>query len=108
MPHYEGLSLAHMSKELLMHHSDIYNYMPDQVEIHKTPKQWIVNVCATVLGDVFVNWVKAQIEARNAKVTKEKDMMIAMDPDVAAAFQLSTAVSRKLMHLHPFIFISHP
>ena len=38
VPHYEGLSLAHMSKELLMHHSDIYNYMPDQVEIHKTPK----------------------------------------------------------------------
>ena len=49
----------------------------------------------SVLGDVYTDWVKAQVEARNAKVTKEKDLMISMDPEVAAAFERSTAVSRK-------------
>ena len=65
------------------------------MEIHKTPKQWIVNVAASVLGNVYTDWVKSQVEARNAKVTKEKDLMISMDPEVAAAFERSTAVSRK-------------
>ena len=45
-----------------------------------------MNVAASVLKNIFTDWVKAQVEARNAKVTKEKDMMIAMDPEVAAAF----------------------
>ena len=95
VPQYEGLAIKDMDAAIFQNHSQIYEYLPDQVEIHKTPKQWIVNVAASVLGDVFTDWVKGQVEARNAKVTKEKDLMISMDPEVAAAFERSTAVSRK-------------
>ena len=97
IPQYEGLAMKDMDEQVFQLHPIIFDYLPDQVEIHKTPKQWICNVSASVLGDVFVNWVKDQIEARNAKVTKQKDLLIAMDPDVAAAFQQSTAVSCKCL-----------
>ena len=54
-----------------------------------------MNVTYTIAGDAFATWVKANIEERNAKVTKEKDLMINMDEDVAAAFNASTHVSCK-------------
>ena len=100
IPQYEGLAMKDMDEQVFQMHEVIFDYFPDQVEIHKTPKQWICNVSATVLGDVFVDWVKDQIEARNAKVTKQKDLMIEMDPDVAAAFQQSTAISSKYSNLY--------
>ena len=100
VPQYEGLTIKEMDEAIFQRHEGIYQYLPDEVEIHKTPKQWIVNVAASVLEDTFTDWVKQQIEARNAKVTKEKDMLIAMDPEVEAAFQRSTAVSRKCLILY--------
>ena len=86
VPHYEGLAIKDMDEQVFQQNPAVYEYFPDKVEIAKTPKQWICNVAASVLGDTYEDWVKGQIEARNAKVTKEKDLMIAMDPDIAAAF----------------------
>lgn len=58
VPQYEGLTIKEMDNEIFQRHSVIYSYLPDQVEIHKTPKQWIVNVAASVLEDTFTDWVK--------------------------------------------------
>ena len=49
----------------------------------KLPKQFIVNTLYTALGDAFADWVKERIETRNAKVVKEKNLLIDMDPAVA-------------------------
>lgn len=97
IPSYEGLTLKDMDEHIFRHNQGIFEYFPDEVEIQKTPKHWICNVAATVLGDTYIDWVKSQIENRNQKVTKDKDLNIAMDPDIAAAFQASTAVSRKCL-----------
>ena len=59
------------------------------------PKQWIVNVCAAVIGEPFKQWVRDQIEERNELMAEKKEIMIAMDPQMAAKFQASTHVSRK-------------
>ena len=67
--------------------------LPCEKEIVKLPKQYLTNVIYTIVGQDFANWVRARIEERNAKVQKEKDLMIAVDPAIAAAFQNSTAVS---------------
>ena len=95
VPQYEGLSILEMDKQVFQHNPQVYEYFPDTVEIKKTPKQWICNVAACVLGDTYEKWVEAQIKARNAKVTKEKDLMIKMDPEMAKVFRESTAVSSK-------------
>ena len=50
---------------------------------------------ATVLGDVFTDWVSEKIEERNEEVRNKKDMNIELDPDIAAAFRASTSVSRE-------------
>ena len=71
--------------------------MPDEVEIKKAPKQWIVNMIYSLVQDDFADWVKRKINTRNEKVTSDRNLLIDMDPDVAAAFASSTAVSSKCL-----------
>ena len=68
-------------------------YFPDGKEIWKCPKFWLADIGFTVVGEPFGRWVKAQIETRNQAVASKGNLNIAMDPDVAAAFAASTAVS---------------
>ena len=46
-------------------------------------------------------WVDGKIELRNAKVVKEHNMMIELDPEIAAIFNNSTAVSGKYLNHLP-------
>ena len=52
----------------------------------KLPKQWLVNVMASVVGKDFDTWVKQRILERNEKVVTDRQLMIDMDPTVALAF----------------------
>ena len=52
-------------------HRGVYEYFPELKEMPKIPRQWIINVCATLIGDDFVNWVKSAIAERNEKVKIE-------------------------------------
>ena len=40
-------------------HPEVYDYLPEpELELPKTPKQWIANVCSSVLEEKFSKWVK--------------------------------------------------
>jgi hypothetical protein len=96
IPNYEGLGVKEIRQFLDDHHPEVYNYLPEpDLELPKVPKQWLANICATVLQESFTKWVKVQVAARHAKVIEQKDLGIMMDPDIAAIFQASTAVSSK-------------
>ena len=70
-------------------------YLPDEIDLPKVPKQWLVNIFSAVLGDSFREWVTMQVEERNNIMNTKKEVMIAMDPQMAAKFEASTHVSRK-------------
>ena len=74
---------------------DIEHYLPDEPDLAKVPKQWIINVCAAVIGQDFKEWVAEQIEERNAIMAEKKEVMISMDPMMASKFAASTHFSRK-------------
>ena len=65
IPQYEGLGLKEISEWLGEFHPEVYDYLPDQQEIHRVPKEWICNVCYSVVGEEFARWVKEQVEIRN-------------------------------------------
>jgi hypothetical protein len=79
---------------------DCFAYFPIAKEITKLPKQWIVNVAFTVLGDPFRTWIKKGISDRNIKVAIQKDLNIGMDPELLIAYRASNAVSRKSQPLY--------
>jgi len=93
---YEGLGVKEIRDFLDNNHPHVYAYLPEpSLELPKIPKQWIANVCATVLEDQFTDWVKHQINTRHNKVADKKDIMIQMDPQMAKIFHNSIAVSSK-------------
>ena len=47
------------------------------------------------MGPIFTDWVREQIEDRNEEVTEKKGLEIDLDPDIAAAFHMSSAVASK-------------
>ena len=59
------------------------------------PRGWIINVGATIVGQPFLDWVKAKIAERNQYMADEGNMLIKMDPALAAAFGNSTHFSSK-------------
>ena len=71
LPQYKNLSVERIM-EFVGDHDDINHYLPDDPDLEKVPKQWLVNVCVTVIGDPFRNWVAEQKEERNAKMAEKK------------------------------------
>ena len=69
IPQYDGLGVKEIRQFLDEKHPHVYEYLPEpNLELPKTPKQWLANVCQTVLKESFSNWVKDQVKARHAKV----------------------------------------
>jgi len=99
VPHYSSLSIQKISHFVSSKNQDMHLYIPDNQEIKKISREWICNICASVMGTDFTDWLKIQIEERNEEVKDKKDLNIELDPDVAAAFRASTAVSCKCCRL---------
>ena len=55
-------------------------------EISALPRQYIANVIFTVVGNPFSSWVSDKVNIRHKKVTDERNLNIALDPEIAKAF----------------------
>ena len=77
IPQYDGLGVKEIRQFLDDKHPQMYEYLPEpNLELPKVPKQWLANICCTVLKESFTNWVKEQIKARHKKVMIQKDLGI--------------------------------
>ena len=66
----------------------MYLYLPHPVmELPKTPKYWIANVCATVIGDPFVKWISNQINVRNGRIVDKKGVGVSLCNDIGSGFK---------------------
>ena len=97
VPFFEGLSIKEMLEfaEQFENGRTLIALPEPKKEIEKLPRAYIANILYTEIGDPFEAWVKNRVEIRNAKVTQLKDLAIKMDPEIAAIYQRSTAVSCK-------------
>ena len=77
----------------------INNYLPEDRDMHKVPRQWLINVAYTIVGEQFSTWVKAEIANRNEELAKKQNLLIDMDPEIAKAFHGSVNISSKSNHL---------
>ena len=109
IPQYNTLSVKQI-KTFIATHAQILNYLPEEQEWDKLPKEWLCNIINTTVEAEFVSWVKERIEYRNAHVVKEKKLAINMDPAIMKAFLGSTAVSSKFKQptCHPISFVTIP
>ena len=99
VPHYEDLTLEKIWNHL-GNYPNIKIYFPIEREVRRLPKQFIINLAYSCIGQDFATWVKNIVDERNKRLALNRDMLIEMDPDVFAAFKRSTAVSSKYIFLY--------
>ena len=95
VPYYDTLTIKTILAFLDDGREKVYDYLPDLQELDKVSREWICNVCYTVLQDEFGDQVNTQVRNRNEEVIEKGELNIEMDAEVFAAFQASTSVSRK-------------
>ena len=88
-PQYEGLSLECVLKQAASY-KEVWQFFPDQRDIAKLPRQWVINVLNTIVGEPFSDWVRLQIDSRNEKLASDHNLNIELDPEIAAAFRASS------------------
>jgi hypothetical protein len=65
-------------------------YLPDGNDYKRLPREYIINVIYSTVGDPFKRWVMERVNARNnAKLVKE-DHFIEVSAEVMAAFNASS------------------
>lgn len=55
--------------------------------------QWVANVCYSVIGRDFADFVRQQIENRNEYVANKQNLAVDVAPEFLAIINASTAVS---------------
>jgi hypothetical protein len=73
--------------------------LPDEADLAKLPRQWVINLVNSLVGQPFSSWVGQQIEQRNSVLAAKNDLMIDLDPEIAKAFHTSTSISSKFFQL---------
>ena len=96
VPQYENLSIERIL-ETAKKNPRISDYLPDDRDMHKVPRQWLINVAYTVLGTPFKAWVENEIASRNEELAKKQKLLIEMDPEIAKAFHSSVNISSKFI-----------
>ena len=103
VPKYENLKSENIL-EFCQDYPVVFNYLPDKrSEILRMPKDYMVSVVYTVVGQPFKAWVMTRVSERNVAIQEKRDEMVHLNPDVAEALRNANHVSRKNLILFLFI-----
>ena len=94
VPMYKGLTIDNMLAEGRRSPA-VNNYLPDEKDLHRLPRQWLANVIYTLVGERFQNWVTECIRNRNDHIAEKQNLIVELDPVIAAAFNNSLNISSK-------------
>ena len=64
VPHFDGLSINDFLK-FATAHEKVFDALPEENEIPKLPRQYVINIIYTIVGQPFETWVHSQVQIRN-------------------------------------------
>lgn len=91
-PQYDTLSISKLLDYAAAYHA-VEEYMPDARDIPMLPRQWILNICFSIIGQDFADFVRGQIDDRHTRLAESQDMNVEVDPEILAVIQNSKAIS---------------
>ena len=63
------------------------NYLPDERDMHRLPRYFIMNIIYTIVGQPIKEFVSKGVKERNDQVAENRNLIIDLDPEIAAAFK---------------------
>ena len=61
-------------------HKNVSDFLPENRDMHKCPKQFLINIAYTVAGKPIAEFVNKGIVRRNEELAKKQNLLIDMDP----------------------------
>ena len=95
VPHYETLTIKKMFNKF-GYDSGVAPYLPDERELYKLPRDWVISVIFTIKGEAFTTWVKDLVDKRDDAFMDKKNQYIEIDPEFLDIFKKSKHASGKL------------
>ena len=93
VPQYEALTIEQFLTYANGFDAVMQAFPTEYKECKKLPRQYIINVIYTIVGQPFRAWCNDKVDARHAGVVEKRDLTILMDPQIAAVYRESKAVS---------------
>ena len=94
VPFYKGLSTEDILKKG-KEFSEVAHFLPEERDIHRLPRAFVVNIINTVVKEPFRKWVSERIKERNDTIAENRNLVIDLDPEIAKAFHSSVNISSK-------------
>ena len=94
VPQYKDLSI----KKLLIEgrkDARLEHYLPDDRDMGRLPRYFIMNLCYTIVGQPIKDWVSRGVHERNHQIAENRNLIINLDPAIATAFKQSVNISSK-------------
>jgi hypothetical protein len=64
VPYYKNISIELMLA-FARPYEDVWKYFPEERDLDKLPRQFVIDVLATVIGKPFSDWVAEKVKERN-------------------------------------------
>ena len=103
-PQYQSLSIAHVL-EFAFSYPNVRDYFPEDRDMPRLPREWILNMCHSLLKDDFQNFIDNKVEDRNEALKSTKGLTMNMAPEIYEIYKNSSSVSSKLQQRSSFMFI---
>ena len=65
----------------------------EEVELEKLPRQYVINVIYTLVGQKFRDWVDVRVNERHEEIADKQQLYIEMDPEIAEIYNNCKAIS---------------
>jgi len=83
---------------------EVMKFLPDERDIANVPRDYLINVINSVVGDEFRQWVEEKVSARNEQIKLNTNQYISLDPQIAKIFASASHSSCKSSR---FIYIKN-
>ena len=93
VPQYEGLKIEAFYEFAKKFPECMKAFPEDKHEMEKLPRQYVINVIYTLVGQPFRAWVDQLVDNRHEEIAESKQLYIEMDPEIAEIYNRSKAVS---------------
>lgn len=72
MPHFEGLSKDDILK-WAEKFPEVFEYLPPEEERMRLPREYLIDLVYTIVGEPFAKWVDECVAERNANIKAQNN-----------------------------------
>ena len=93
--HYKGLTIADILG-FCKGKKDFEKYLPDERDVPMLPRDYVLSLAISIVGEPFRDWVKGKVDVRHQEWLKKNDQAVELTKEAKTAILACRKASGKL------------